>query len=159
MHVGVLDHQTLGGGGGVEVLVGRDESDAAHPGGQPSAVQLQGGGQLHGVISPELVGICQTHGVGQERSGDLKGKVFLSQVEPETSQESCRFRRGDGAGPAAAGDGGADLDGNDAGQLDQISGTGMSQSLNPARAGLLDVAFDDGAAVEAIDGHLSGARG
>ena len=34
----------------------------------------------------------------------------------------------------------------------------MSQSLNPARAGLLDVAFDDGTAVEEIDGHLSGAR-
>ncbi len=53
MRTRVVHCEPFGQGGVVEGLVGGNEGDAAHSGGEPSAVQFQGGGQLHGVISPQ----------------------------------------------------------------------------------------------------------
>ena len=111
---------------------------------------------MNGVIGPQFADIRQPHGVGQNRTGDLNDEVFLGEVAPKTSQGGRCVRRGDRAGPPATRDCGADFDRGNVGQVAQISGTGMGQSLDPACAELLNIPLDDGTAVEKIHRHVNG---
>jgi hypothetical protein len=59
MAIGVIDHQPFGGRGRVKVAVGGDEHERAEAVGCPIPVEIERGGQLHGVVGAKPVRIRQ----------------------------------------------------------------------------------------------------
>ena len=58
-----------------------------------------------------------------------------------------------------AGDRGSELNGGNAGDINPVAGLGTDEGFNPRTAGLVHMTFDEGAGIEEVIRHLSGARG
>ena len=101
MAVRVFDRQPFGGGGGVEGAVGGDEHERAEAVGGPIPVDVEGGGELHGVVGAEPVRVRQPHGVVHQGGRDLRGEVATGQVLAEPRED-----RGGLAPPRASRPGG-----------------------------------------------------
>ena len=81
-------------------------------------VEIEGRGQLHGVVGPEAVLAGHQHRLGEEGRGQLQDIVALGQVTAEMPDDGPGLGGGEVAASLPAGDGGEDLDGRDAGDVE-----------------------------------------
>src|SRR5271157_1702970 len=86
-------------------------------------------------------------------------EASLGQVAAEASEDCPCLGWREAAAVLPPCDRGGDLNGGDAGDIKRMSRLGASQRTDPSATGFRDMAFDQGAAVEKVDRHLSGARG
>jgi hypothetical protein len=158
--IGIIDRQPFGDSGGVEGLVGRDQCHPAESTPLPLLVDFKRGGQLNGVVSAQRVRIGEPRGVVEQCGRDLDDSVATGEMLAEAVED--RRRPGGCEGPAfpAAGDGGRDFDGRDAGDANGRGWVVARNPANPRGANFVDVTFDESAGIDEVSGyHLSAVRG
>jgi len=72
MEISVFDGQPFGRGGGVEVLVGRNQRHRSATRVLIAPVYLEGRRQLHGIVGPEPVLAGRQHRYGEKGGGQLQ---------------------------------------------------------------------------------------
>src|SRR5208337_1792727 len=119
---------------------------------------FEGGGQLHGVIGTQRVCIRQPHGIAEQSGRDLDDGVATGKMLAEAVENRRCLREGERPAFPAAGDGGGDLDGGNAGQIDRVAGAAPRQAAHPACSVLLNITLDQGARIDEIPGHYRRSR-
>ncbi len=89
MEVGIFDEQALGGSGGVEFLIGRNQGERREATGGAAGLEFQGRSELHRVIGAEPVRLGERHGMGQQGWRDLDDAV-RGQVLAKLRQDASR---------------------------------------------------------------------
>ena len=114
----VIDGQPFGGGGVVEGLVGGDQRHRGKPESSCSWRSLEGGGELHGVVGAQAMGVGQPHSVVEQGGRDVDEGIAPGKMLAEAVEDRRCLGGGERPAFAAAGDGGGDFDGGDAGDVD-----------------------------------------
>ena len=122
-------------------------------------MQLDGDGELHGVIAAQAVAFGKPLGGAEQGGRDFKDIVLMRGVVTELGdQGGSGGNRDDAAAPSAA-NGGDHFHAADAGQEKLMRSRRVGQAMYPAAAELFQVTLDYGAGVEDECRHVSGARG
>ena len=156
---GSLDEEARCGGRGVEFPIGRDERDGTDRRQDALKVQIEDRGELHGVVGAEGVGLGEGDRPRQQGGADLPDSIFDGPILTESDEDGRGDRERKPPSSLPTDDGGGQLDRRDTGEVDSMGCWGIGQALDPTRAGLGDVALDDGAGIEEIDRHFNVARG
>src|SRR5271157_312681 len=159
MHGRIIHVYPFGYGGGVELLVGRDERQPAQAGGWACLVQIGCRRQLHSVIGPQAIDFRQPFSVGQQGGRDFQDGVLVSGVMPELGKEGGNGGSGQEPAAASTSNGGSDLDTRNPREKNLLSGSRIGQSPDPTASDLVEVTLDDCAGVEDESGHVSAVRG
>ena len=106
------------------------------------------------------MGVGQPHSVVEQGGRDVDEGIAPGKMLAEAVEDRRCLGGGERLAFAAAGDGGGDFDGGDAGQVDTAAGAAPRPAAQPGCPVLLDVVLDQGAGIDEVGfRHLSAARG
>lgn len=147
MCVRIIDRHPFHRGGVVEGLVGGNQRHRAESVLPALLADFQGGGQLHGVVGAERMPIRQPHGVVEQGGGDLDDGVAAGEMLAEAVEDRRCLGGDERPAFAAAGNGGRDFNGGNAGDANGRGWAVARDAANPGGADLLDVTLDQGAGI------------
>ncbi len=120
MSIRILDEQALDPGGGVELLIGRDQGDRSSRSGLEGAVGFERSSELQGIIGAQPVSPRQEHRISHQWRGYLKDAVALGEVATKVAEDRPGLSRGESAAALSPGQGGGDLDCRDTGEINHV---------------------------------------
>ena len=121
-------------------------------------VDFEDDSQLCGIVSPEPVLAGYQHRLGKE-GGQFHDAIVLGHMAAEVTENCFGLGSGEIASVLPASDRGSDLNGGNAGDINPVADLGTDEGFNPGAAAFVHMAFDEGAGIEEVIRHLSGARG
>lgn len=155
MLTGILNGKPFLDRHGVEGSVGRDERQRVEAHDGPPPLDVQGGGQLHGIVAAQGMRFGQVHGILYDGACDRNDVVQADELLPEGRGGSRGVLGRERPGSLLPHQRGHCLSPGDQGDVDFVAGVRMSMMPNPVGPGFPDVPLDERTTVEKEDAHLS----
>lgn len=153
MVVGVFDGDAEGGGGGVEVEVGRDEGDGLEAVGQMLIRQFDNCRQLNGIVGAEAVLFRIVGRIFENGLRDLDDVELKSEIDPKLLNRVGSINCRNATGVSSTGNRGNHFHKCDSRNVNAVAGSWSNQRFNPLRANFRNVLLHETAGVDEVKRH------